>query len=130
MTKEEAVYLLQVAMSPEIAAKLTGCYSEADIEKTYDVCRLSISALQEQIKAEQNEPLTVDELRKMDGEPVWVVFMPDADGHCLSLWTLVSVDNRNDEILLVNDIGGSSNYEAISGDIKGVYRHKPEGGAK
>ena len=29
------------------------------------------------IKQERNEPLTLDELRKMDGEPVWIVEEPD-----------------------------------------------------
>lgn len=39
-----------------------------------------------------NEPLTLDELREMDGEPVYIVFLPDADGEKLQFWALVAVD--------------------------------------
>ena len=38
---------------------------------------MAISALREQVVADKdagkNEPLTIDELREMDGEPVWLV---------------------------------------------------------
>ncbi len=34
---------------------------------------MAISALRAQAEAEKNEPLTLNELREMDGEPVWVV---------------------------------------------------------
>ena len=36
--------------------------------------RLAESALRAQQQAVANKPLTLDELRKMEGEPVWVVF--------------------------------------------------------
>ena len=38
-----------------------------------------------------NEPLTLDELRKMDGEPVWVEFQ-DGSGGC---WGLVHITMFN-----------------------------------
>lgn len=75
-----------------------------------------------------NDPLTLDELREMDGEPVWVVFTPDADGECLTMWALISVDRENDEIFLQNNIGGSSAYEEIVEDIMAIYRRRPEEG--
>ena len=34
---------------------------------------MAISALQQETVADRNEPLTMDELRKMDGEPVYSV---------------------------------------------------------
>ncbi len=37
----------------------------------------AIAALRAQAEAERNEPLTLDELRLMDGEPVWIVEAPD-----------------------------------------------------
>ena len=37
-------------------------------------------ALRAQQEAEKNEPLTLDELRQMDGKPVWIVEAPDR-GH-------------------------------------------------
>lgn len=73
-----------------------------------------------------NDPLTPEQLLEMDGEPVWIVFAPDADGECLALWALVSVDKENEEIFLLNCLGGSSAYEEIGGDIKAIYRRKPE----
>ena len=39
-----------------------------------DAVDMAISALrQQETVANHNEPLTLDELRKMDGEPVWLV---------------------------------------------------------
>ncbi len=70
---------------------------------------------------------TYNELREMDGSPVWIVFNPDASGESLAMWALVSVDNENDEVFLRNSIGGSSAYEEVWADIKAIYRYKPEG---
>lgn len=72
-----------------------------------------------------NDPLTLEELREMDGEPVWLVFTPDADEESLAMWALVSVDAENDEIFLLNSIGGSSAYEEVWADVKAIYRRKP-----
>lgn len=36
------------------------------------VCDMAISALREQEEQENQKPLTLEELRQMDGEPVWV----------------------------------------------------------
>lgn len=95
------------------------------ISAALGVARIVLRAQQE---AEKNEPLTLDELRGMDGEPIWVVFTPDADGQSLSLWALVSVDRGNNEVFLVNSIGGSSAYEEIWNDIEAIYRRKTEKG--
>lgn len=75
-----------------------------------------------------NAPLTLDELRKMDGEPVWVVFTPDTDGERLSIWALVSVAGENNEIFLQNSLGGRSAYKDVAADIEAIYRRKPEKG--
>ena len=75
-----------------------------------------------------NDPLTLDELREMDGEPVWVVFIPEADGETLALWALVSVDNDDGEVFLLNSLGGSSAYEEVWADVRAIYRRKPEEG--
>ena len=71
-----------------------------------------------------DRPLTLDELREMDGEPVWVAFTPDTDGECLAIWALISVDKENNEIFLLNSIGGSSAYEEVCVDIESIYRRK------
>ena len=73
-----------------------------------------------------NEPLTLEQLRKMDGEPVYIVFFPDADGEKLQFWALVAVDEWG-EIYLMNNLGGSSAYEEVWADIEAIYRRPPEG---
>ena len=72
------------------------------------------------------EPLTLEQLRKMDGEPVYIVFFPDADGEKLQFWALVAVDEWG-EIYLMNNLGGSSAYEEVWADIEAIYRRPPEG---
>lgn len=75
-----------------------------------------------------NEPLTLEQLREMDGEPVYIVFLPDIDGEKLQFWALVAVDEWG-EIYLMNNLGGSSAYEEVWANIEAIYRHPPEGEA-
>ena len=37
-----------------------------------DILVYALAALREQQEREENEPLTLEELREMDGEPVWL----------------------------------------------------------
>ena len=75
-----------------------------------------------------NEPLTLDELLKMDGEPVYVVFRPDISGERSQSWALVNVDEKYGEVYLVDSIPGAScYYDEIWADLEGIYRRPPEG---
>jgi len=77
-----------------------------------------------------NEPLTLDELLKMDGEPVYVVFRPDGSGERSQSWALVNVDEKYGEVYLVDSIPGAScYYDEIWADLEGIYRRPPEGEA-
>ena len=70
-----------------------------------------------------NEPLTLDELRKMDGKPVWVVYGEDA-----GMWALVEVCEES--IFLTNNLGGRTEYAddvEIEDDGLTVYLQKPKG---
>ena len=49
---------------------------------------MAIGALRAQQNAEKNDPLTLDELREMDGKPVFVTFFDGSGGH----WAVVRVD--------------------------------------
>ena len=72
----------------------------------------------------KNEPLTLDELRKMDGKPVWVVYDEDA-----GMWALNEVCEES--IFLTNNLGGRTEYAAnveLEDDGITVYRQKPEEG--
>lgn len=75
-----------------------------------------------------NEPLTMEQLLEMDGEPVYIVFSPDSDGVKLQFWALVAVDKWG-EIYLMNNLGGSSAYEEVWANIEAIYRRSPEGEA-
>ena len=80
-----------------------------------------------------NEPLSIEQLREMDGEPVWVVYDQDAAKTTpgfdpLTLWALVEV--TKDSVLLTNNLGGRTAY-ADNQDLEWegitVYRRPPEG---
>ena len=66
MTRADAISVLERVVHTE--SKWPGT------EDTLDALHMAISALRQQEPVtNRNEPLTLDELRKMDGEPVWVV---------------------------------------------------------
>ena len=67
-----------------------------------------------------NEPLTLDELRKMDGEPVWVEFQ-DGSGGC---WGLVHIT------VFTHIVFANGHFCTVGKPYYGktwiAYRHKPE----
>ena len=87
----------------------------------FDTAEDAISAL-----SPPNEPLTLDELREMDGEPVYIVFSPDVDGEKLQFWALVAVDEW-DDVYLANKDEWAFNYEEFLEDVEAIYRRPPEG---
>jgi hypothetical protein len=42
-----------------------------------DACLVAIQSLQEKQEGDKNEPLTIEELKLMNGEPVWIVSLED-----------------------------------------------------
>lgn len=60
MTDKEAIEILQ----EEHRYCQEPCYVMNAIER-------AITALREKLEREQNEPLTLEQLRQMDGQPVW-----------------------------------------------------------
>ena len=85
-----------------------------------------LAALEMPTLSPPNEPLTLDELREMDGEPVYIVFFPDTDGEKLQFWALVAVDEWG-EIYLMNNLGGAAAYEEVWANIEAIYPRPPEG---
>ena len=77
--------------------------------------------------APPNEPLTLDELREMNGEPVYVVFRPDNSGDKPQFWALVSADKQHDEVYLLDSMGGAGSYDEIWANLEAIYRRPPEG---
>ena len=87
---------------------------------------MAISALRQQEHfrdlTKKVEPLTLDELREMDGDPVWVEFQ-DGSGGC---WGLVHITMFN-HVVLANGLYctfGKPYY----GKTWLAYRQKPEEG--
>ena len=64
MTTEEAIQWFE-----EWLSDYYDIYLPDDL--TAEIANMAISALRAQQERENPEPLTMDELRKMDGEPVW-----------------------------------------------------------
>lgn len=92
-----------------------------------------LAALEMPTLTPPNEPLTLEELREMGGEPVWVVYDQDAAKTTpgfdpLTLWALVEV--TKDSVFLTNNLGGRTAY-ADDQDLAWagitVYRRPPEG---
>ena len=77
------------------------------------------------VGAEPNEPLSIEQLREMDGEPVYIVFSPDVDGEKLQFWALVAVDEW-DDVYLANKDEWAFNYEEFLEDVEAIYRRPPE----
>lgn len=97
MTMDEAIRILDPETSFDALAEIEyyGGFNgdKAKVEAVNDACRLAVDALRAQQEAEKNELLTLDELRQMDGEPVWVV---DGDGN--EMWGLVDMTNDHPDV--------------------------------
>lgn len=117
MTREEAIKVLRTE-SVEIGGSATS------VCRFWEALDMAVKALEDVTDKDvgKNEPLTLAELRKMDGEPVWVVYDEDA-----GMWALVEV--LEESIFLTNNLGGRSEYAAdveLEDDGITVYRQKPE----
>ena len=114
MTREEAIRAMQFYKE-----KLyNGIFNQY-----IDAFDMAITALrQQECVGDVNKSLTMDELRQMDGEPVWVVYDEDA-----GMWALVEVCEES--IFLTNNLGGRTEYAAdveLEDDGITVYRQKPK----
>lgn len=83
---------------------------------------MALTALRAQQEQEDPKPLTLDELQKMDGEPVWVVW---PNRGIRGQWFVVgSYDWRrmeDDNMILDSRYGKSNVWNAWI-----AYRHKPK----
>lgn len=86
----------------------------AAVLKSFD---LALAALREKQEREKNAPLTLEDLRGMDGEPVWVT--------PLGFWALVIATPGNRIKLICND--GETVWADKEIELVGpVYRRPPE----
>lgn len=97
-----------------------------------DALDMAISALWEKEKRENQKTLTLDELRKMDGEPVWVVCDEEATKTTpgfepMAFWALIEVCEES--IFLTNSLGGRTEYAddlELEDDGITIYLCKPK----
>ena len=69
-----------------------------------------------------NKPLTLKQLRKMDGEPVYVSV---SGMEILTMWALIEYIPESRSIVLTNNLGGRSEYfddDDIKSDGVTIYR--------
>lgn len=72
-----------------------------------------------------NKPLTLEELREMDGEPVYMTFPSDTGNQC-GHWALVGTQ-RWGAVSLIYGCGWSSYESAVETLGAKFYRRPPEG---
>lgn len=82
-------YFKQEIRFCENAPALNGCEMTEEWLLTRDACKLAVEALKNLRVLESNfrvnEPLTLDELQKMNGQPVWIAEE--------NAWGIVAVDS-------------------------------------
>ncbi len=106
-----------------------------ELAKITDVDGVSINRICELAQAEKdgrlvvlppNDPLTLEELREMDGEPVWIEW----GGHPQAGWALVRVWSKwskaKNAIRLICRNGNTEVPGCVLADGGKIYRRKPE----
>ena len=118
MTTKEAIWTLENGAWWD---SLGDDMSDADKNPLFDALDTAISALRAQQQTDANQPITLDELREMDGEPVWVVVLDFS-----AEWRILEcVDTRSKEkTVLFRD--GSHEPLTEYGKEWLAYRHKPK----
>ena len=120
MTKEEAARILDPETTRDELWKFD---TDERLNACDEACRMGADALREQQERENPKPLTLDELRQMDGEPVWIHFIGGVvirnDG-----WFIVSQIGTS-EIFLSGKVSVYKNFWYY-GETWLAYRQKPE----
>lgn len=111
---------------------LIGCGPKATTDNV-EAVRLSLEALREKAEREDPQPLTIEELRQMIGEPVWTVGV-SYNGNSWQGWDIIErVDNDGIYFGYSTECREwwSYNLRDADGTLCGcswcAYRHKPKG---
>lgn len=128
MTKQEA---LAKARKDVCRAELNICHaqkrnatqSELDgLKKKLEYLKYIMDAVE--VKREANILLGYVDLAKMNGKPVFCVWPPDENGAVTTRWALVRVDERRNEIVFVNNYGGSATWDELMESDVAFYRYE------
>ncbi|MEG2383792.1 MAG: hypothetical protein RSB39_09415 [Oscillospiraceae bacterium] len=115
MTNEQAIKFISKAIYP-----CSSCESRDECNRGHEaLCDgamyMAIAALRAQDTP--NQPLTLEEVRGMDGEPVWIEPMQQ--------WRIVAVDHGNEFVKLFT-VFNTISAKSILNDDGRIYRRKPE----
>lgn len=125
MTIQEAIKHIATCYKADVSCYHTaiakGFYGAANVHRRdMDANEMALAALREKAEREDPKPLTLEELRKMDGEPVYVI-VPGKPHR--NKWCIVELSSPQPglhgieyfcDLLIV-----------CTGAVK-VYRHKPK----
>ncbi len=126
MTIEETIYALDIVEHMESFSVLYepgGPMNQTTVGKLKEACRMAISILRARTDPPPNDPLTLEELREMDGEPVWVEAMVSLETE----WCIVKYDHQMKRIRFWSADGGWYDSYDYGGRII-AYRRRPEEG--
>ncbi len=111
MTTDDVIEILNNERTPFVGRAI---YTDGERREAFDI---AIAALRAQQERENPKPLTLDQLREMDGEPVYL----DVD-----VWALVKYD-VGDPLFVFNE-GGPCDAKLWYEQIGPAYRQKPKEG--
>lgn len=138
MTREEAINYwegLRKTFSSQLE-KEEKYWGRMHLQTTIDAIDTALSALRQQDVPDtdvgKNEPLTMDELRNMDGEPVWVSVSNNwRESGVSEGWCLVRFHSEDDRVrVYIYDTRHGARFFAQQdyGISWFAYRQKPEEG--
>lgn len=120
MTIEETIYALDIVEHMESFSVLYEPgepMNQTTVGKLKEACRMAVSILRVRTDTPPNDPLTLEELREMDGEPVWIT--PGG------FWALVIASPGERVRLICND--GERVFADKEIELVGpIYRRRPE----
>lgn len=122
MTKKEAAqFLYQIA--DEIQSLLDKRKGQWTSQKRLEALSMAISALYVQEENRVNRPLTLDEVYKRNGKPIWICGLPGHEIKWIPGWRIlqenrVPMRSNNDAVL--------SHWTADYGRTWIAYDHEPE----
>lgn len=104
--------------------------SHREVQENVDTYRMAIDALREKAERENPKPLTIEELRQMDGEPVWVSDLkyPSDSGYCVIRASKDLFSEYGDRYYLASIPGNEGGWYAFEKYSEEwiAYRHKPK----
>lgn len=122
MTIEEAIRILDPETRRETMQKIP-VFERIDADQA--ACRLAIAALRAQQEVEKNEPLTLEDLQEMHGEPVWLEEVGhDRYGEWDICYGTSGLGGADPLVCFSNDFFDVKNY----GVTWLAYRHKTKEG--